>query len=326
MNNSPKLLLSQRFQSFEELAALVIAWDFDFHQLSKNHSDTVLEQILAGNTLFSHLYSGSFSTHTGESPKQMCTIGLPDAGCPEFRYFGHLIDRPVLLVRSAGQEFDLIARPGYGMSTFSIPQDVFEANCETYLESTIDRLVGIRHGIIPVSVDVASKLRTIILELSRFSQLPLSSSDQFEPDQNFEALLQQSIFKSIQQGELTKKDAGAATGNRIFKRALDFIKEHEHESLTVRDLAAAMNTSERTLQRAFNREFGRSPQKYLFGSRMYGTHRRLWNSNPSETNVVCIANEWGFWHMGQFAKDYRRFFGELPSQTLSRPQRAAKRS
>jgi AraC family ethanolamine operon transcriptional activator len=29
-----------------------------------------------------------------------------------------------------------------------------------------------------------------------------------------------------------------------------------------------------------------------------------------------IANRWGFWHMSQFAADYRRFFGELPSETL----------
>jgi AraC family transcriptional regulator, ethanolamine operon transcriptional activator len=30
-----------------------------------------------------------------------------------------------------------------------------------------------------------------------------------------------------------------------------------------------------------------------------------------------IANTWGFWHMGQFAADYRRQFGELPSETLA---------
>ncbi|MCK5375915.1 MAG: helix-turn-helix domain-containing protein, partial [Acidobacteria bacterium] len=32
--------------------------------------------------------------------------------------------------------------------------------------------------------------------------------------------------------------------------------------------------------------------------------------------VTDVANNWGFWHMGQFAADYRKMFGELPSQTL----------
>jgi AraC family ethanolamine operon transcriptional activator len=28
-----------------------------------------------------------------------------------------------------------------------------------------------------------------------------------------------------------------------------------------------------------------------------------------------FANNWGFWHMDRFAADYRRQFGELPSET-----------
>jgi AraC family ethanolamine operon transcriptional activator len=28
------------------------------------------------------------------------------------------------------------------------------------------------------------------------------------------------------------------------------------------------------------------------------------------------AQSWGFFHLGQFAADYSKLFGELPSQTL----------
>ena len=34
------------------------------------------------------------------------------------------------------------------------------------------------------------------------------------------------------------------------------------------------------------------------------------------TKVQDIAARWGFWHLGHFVTDYRRMFGELPSQTL----------
>ena len=40
--------------------------------------------------------------------------------------------------------------------------------------------------------------------------------------------------------------------------------------------------------------------------------------DPSTTRVTDVANEWGFWHLGQFAADYRRHFGELPSETFER--------
>ncbi len=32
--------------------------------------------------------------------------------------------------------------------------------------------------------------------------------------------------------------------------------------------------------------------------------------------VEKTARKFGFYHMGQFAKSYKEFFGELPSQTL----------
>ncbi|CAG9232914.1 hypothetical protein BVI1335_880001 [Burkholderia vietnamiensis] len=29
-----------------------------------------------------------------------------------------------------------------------------------------------------------------------------------------------------------------------------------------------------------------------------------------------VAAAWGFWHLSQFATDYRRMFGKRPSETL----------
>jgi AraC family ethanolamine operon transcriptional activator len=32
--------------------------------------------------------------------------------------------------------------------------------------------------------------------------------------------------------------------------------------------------------------------------------------------IQDIASHWGFWHLSQFAQDYKHLFGELPSATL----------
>jgi AraC family transcriptional regulator, ethanolamine operon transcriptional activator len=42
----------------------------------------------------------------------------------------------------------------------------------------------------------------------------------------------------------------------------------------------------------------------------------LLRADPRSTRVIDVATEWGFWHMGHFAHDYRVMFGEAPSQTL----------
>ena len=39
-------------------------------------------------------------------------------------------------------------------------------------------------------------------------------------------------------------------------------------------------------------------------------------AGSADTRISDVANRWGFWHMGSFAADYRKQFGELPSETL----------
>jgi AraC family ethanolamine operon transcriptional activator len=69
---------------------------------------------------------------------------------------------------------------------------------------------------------------------------------------------------------------------------------------------------------AFKQGLGMTPMAYVKGLRLYHVHRELWRAKISDTRVSDVANAWGFWHMGQFAADYRKLFGELPSDTLTR--------
>jgi AraC family ethanolamine operon transcriptional activator len=44
--------------------------------------------------------------------------------------------------------------------------------------------------------------------------------------------------------------------------------------------------------------------------------RELQQSNGTGMRIGDIAMRWGFLHFGRFAEDYRRLFGERPSDTL----------
>jgi len=91
--------------------------------------------------------------------------------------------------------------------------------------------------------------------------------------------------------------------------------------LTVRDLCRAAGASERTLRYAFVERYGVPPKAYLKAVRLHGVRRELRSADLHALRVTDTANRWGFWHMGDFAADYRRLFGELPSKTLARPAR-----
>lgn len=96
--------------------------------------------------------------------------------------------------------------------------------------------------------------------------------------------------------------------------------QSDNKLFSVGDLCAATQVSQRTLRYAFLERFGVTPKAYLKAIRLNGVRRELKRSSSLNTRINKIALDWGFWHMGQFAADYRRHFGELPSQTLLRAE------
>ena len=105
--------------------------------------------------------------------------------------------------------------------------------------------------------------------------------------------------------------------NLAIRKALDYVADHCDEVVTLRDICVSCDVSLRTLNRAFIERFGLGPKMYLKRQRLSAVRNELLTSSPS-TLVSDIANRWGFWHMGQFARDYALMFGELPSQTLKK--------
>jgi len=69
--------------------------------------------------------------------------------------------------------------------------------------------------------------------------------------------------------------------------------------------------------------FGLSPALYMKVQRLNGARHDLSGEHEPSMNIADVANKWGFWHLGQFARDYRSWFCELPSATYKRHHTAA---
>lgn len=59
------------------------------------------------------------------------------------------------------------------------------------------------------------------------------------------------------------------------------------------------------------------PMAYIKLHRLHGIRRELLTADPRAVTIGGLALRWGFLNAGHFARDYRRLFGELPSQTLA---------
>ena len=104
-------------------------------------------------------------------------------------------------------------------------------------------------------------------------------------------------------------------GSRVVRHAVDYIQAHCADAVRVRDVCESTGIPIRTLDRAFKSHFGVTPKTYINLVRLNRVRSSL-SSGISDIRVADIANRWGFWHMGQFARDYKRAFGELPSKTM----------
>lgn len=90
------------------------------------------------------------------------------------------------------------------------------------------------------------------------------------------------------------------------------------ESIHVSALCRTLAVSERTLRKAFHKIHGLPPCRHLRMLRLSRARRALLSANCKATTVTAIAMCFGFAELGRFSVEYRKVFGESPSQTLHR--------
>ncbi|WP_417614656.1 AraC family transcriptional regulator [Oceanisphaera sp.] len=101
---------------------------------------------------------------------------------------------------------------------------------------------------------------------------------------------------------------------RHVKRVEEYIQDHADEAITPAMLANLAGVSLRTLYAGFKDFRGVSPMEYLRSIRLKRVREELCLQGPN-CSVTDIATRWGFGHMGRFSQEYRRLFGENPSET-----------
>lgn len=101
------------------------------------------------------------------------------------------------------------------------------------------------------------------------------------------------------------------------ERARDYIDANCQDEISAADLVQAAGTSPRSLQLGFIQQFGVGPMTYLKQTRLRRVHDALRAARPGCDSVGDIAARWGFFNGSAFAKTYKSFFGQLPSETLA---------
>ena len=118
---------------------------------------------------------------------------------------------------------------------------------------------------------------------------------------------------------MTRRSARSAWAQqRLLHAADDYLRANPARPVYTEKLCTALGASATRLHQAFHASFGMSPHRYLKLRRLGMVHAMLLSRSGPWHSVKAAALSHGFWHLGQFAHDYRALYGELPSETLAR--------
>jgi len=139
--------------------------------------------------------------------------------------------------------------------------------------------------------------------------------------QMFEYSLEESLLSIIRKAEhrlLSQNSTDRQTSGQIIRRTEQFLESHPDQPIQLMQLCSAIGVRPPELGRAFRELLNIEPKRYLRLYRLHCVRRILLASDPSKTSIEFVPRSWGFWSRLQFEAEYRRIFGELPSQTLAR--------
>ncbi|WP_433929307.1 AraC family transcriptional regulator [Sorangium cellulosum] len=106
------------------------------------------------------------------------------------------------------------------------------------------------------------------------------------------------------------------------RKAEEYMAAHAAEPITLADIVAAAGVPERSLRAAFVACRGMPPMDFLRRRRFELARRHL--AEPSAgASVAGVVAALGLGHPGRFSVEYKRRFGESPSETLSAGRAAA---
>lgn len=104
----------------------------------------------------------------------------------------------------------------------------------------------------------------------------------------------------------------------LVRETRELMERNLQDSITIATICDRFCVSPRSLFYAFQDVMGISPKAYMKLRRMNQVRGELRSRNSLGKSISEIAGRWGFKHCGQFARDYRMLFEELPSRTANK--------
>jgi AraC-like DNA-binding protein len=318
--SQPVFVMRGEFSDFDALADVAMGWGLDWRQLDGGPLRASVQQVGVPSMQLSRFSFSRKFHQRGTTPSGVRTLGIIGERSPDIEWRGRIGSPYHIVMFPATGEFEFVSQPGFHGDTVSVAEERLRSVAETLgLPDPLDRLSE-DQGFLEADPRRLSLLRRRLSRLHATVPGDPPSGNPARSEGEFDVIA--ALVGALGTSRATvPRSPEAATRSRALRLALDYIEAHADEPPTMEAVCGAASVSARTLEYAFRNRFGVTPKQYLQATRLHRVRRDLGRVGADDS-ISEIAARWGFWHMGQFAADYRRQFGELPSETLRRASRA----
>ena len=304
-----------QFDDFDAFREATQVWDLDFLQLDRGRFNSRLSQKITSEGQWGRVRLGRRVRQRGQGPRGFRTFAIPADHRTRLVFRGLAAGGDDLVVFPEGGELDSVSEVGFDMFVLSFPEDALVLEAERLGFGAIDRILG-ASSVVHCGPAAMDRIRENCFWMESVLSLAGSGRDDRAVSEFVFGELRREILEVVAVSPAAHRMPMARVRSRALRRTLEHIENTDTEWPTIAELCARSGASSRTLVYAFQEHFGVTPKSYLHCVRLNRARCALRSANPGVTKVADIANEMGFWHMGQFAADYRRQFGQLPSEAL----------
>ncbi len=303
---APKRCIQEAFDA-DDHAQNLTRWQQEYDQISPGSCYGRLDEVALETMQV-------FKEHTGQALRQQCRV-WPNSlwiGIPTTRHGtrinGQALSEGEVMCRPGGRDFELVTPEDFDIYGLVI-------QLPALAEAAQRQGVSLDTGwhIMPRRQAANETLKAVAFLIERLlTSQTLAIASHIHQDILLMALLE------LLQVEQPSAELPPSYAHRkeVVDRVKRYVDEHMDGPVTMDELCKLTHVSRRTLQYSFTAILGISPLQYLRLTRLNRVRRALRAASP-EQSVTEIATYWGFWHLGQFAHDYKQQFGECPSQTLN---------
>lgn len=308
-------LISHAYNNFETFSTASGAWDFDFIQLSPGsfYADFLFfgdHEFQIGEVCYNKLLY-----QQGSAPPDCYTFAILHQTSAPIRWRYLDVPSNSIIVFPENNELQGLSQPGHHPFTWTVTETFLAIVASEIGLPEPDQFI--KKGAVTLCDPVQVAQIKSFLELL-CNTIKTTSGAFVEDVLNYENKwkLARLYLLALASSTNIKPKKKRVSRNRIVNRIFEYVDSDLSAPRNIPELCHIAEVDERTLRNIFYDLFSVSPSKYLKCYRLNMVRKAMVALDSPQVKIADIANLNGFWHIGQFAADYRRLFGELPSETL----------